>query len=262
MASSREYWADRQARSQEILTEKKIAETEAQMRKYYTSSMKSVISAFEDTYNHLLAAVAEGRTPSPADLYKLDKYWQLQRQLKQELQKLGDKQAALFSKKFVEEYTQIYEALAIKDDLFFGELSKENALQMINQIWCADGKSWSQRIWHNTDLLQQALNDGLIDCVVTGKKPSELKKMLQERFNVSFTNADMIVRTEMTHIRTQAARKRYEDSGVREVEVWADEDERRCDVCGKLHKKRYPVGAALPIPAHPRCRCSILPVID
>lgn len=262
MAEEREYWAERQARSQEIITEKKIGETEAQMRKYYLNSQKRVIEAFEDTYNHLLAAVAEGRTPSPSDLYKLDKYWQLQGQLKQELQKLGDKQAALLSKKFVEEYAEIYKALAAKDDLFFGEISKETATQMINQIWCADGKSWSSRIWRNTDLLQQALNDGLIDCVLTGKKASELKQALQDCFGASFTNADMIVRTEMAHIQTQAAKQRYEDSGIREVEIWASKDERRCKVCGELHKNRYPIGAAVPLPAHPRCRCCILPVID
>ena len=44
--------------------------------------------------------------------------------------------------------------------------------------------------------------------------------------------------------------------------LWADEDERRCEVCGKLHKKRYPVGANIPIPAHPRCRCCIVPVVE
>ena len=72
----------------------------------------------------------------------------------------------------------------------------------------------------------------------------------------------MIARTELAHIQTQAAKKRYEDYGVQEVEIWAEKDERQCEICGKLHQKKYPIGAAVPIPAHPRCRCCIIPMIE
>ena len=122
---------------------------------------------------------------------------------------------------------------------------------MINQIWCADGKSWSQRIWDNTDKLQQALNDSLIDCIVTGKKTTELKKNLMKQFNVSFSRADSLVRTEMAHIQTQAAQQRYKDYGIQEVEVWVDEDERTCPICAKHEGERYPINARMPVPFHP-----------
>jgi SPP1 gp7 family putative phage head morphogenesis protein len=133
---------------------------------------------------------------------------------------------------------------------------------MIRQVWAADGKSWSTRIWDNTADLAETLNEKLIECVVGGKKTSDLKKALMERFHVSFGRADALARTELAHIQTQAARQRYEDTGIEYVEIWADKDERRCEVCGKLHQKRYPVGAQIPIPAHPRCRCTIVPVVE
>lgn len=255
------YWEERQAKAQERLTSKNIKETEAQLSKYYLNSMKKVIGQFEQTYNKLLSTIEEGRAPTPADLYKLDTYWQMQGQLKQELQKLGDKQAALFNKKFIEEYKQIYEALALKDDLFFREISTETAQQMISQIWCADGKNWSSRIWTNTDKLQEALNENLIDCVLTGKKTTQLKNLLQDQFEVSYGRADSIVRTEMAHIQTQAARQRYLDYGIEEVEVIADWDERRCPICADLHHTIHPIGGKMPVPAHPRCRCCIVPVV-
>lgn len=259
---SNSYWKDREALTQSKLTEKNIKQTEAQLAKYYSRSMQRVINDFERTYEKLLATVADGRQITPADLYKLDTYWQMQGQLKRELQKLGDKQVDLLSKKFVDEYSEIYRALALKDNLYFREIDKDNALQMINQIWCADGKSWSQRIWGNVDKLQQTLNDGLIECVVTGKKTTELKNILQERFSVGYNNSDSIVRTEMAHIQTQSAQQRYKDTGIERYEVWADKDERRCEYCGKLHKTTYPVGTTPPIPAHPRCRCTIIPVVE
>ena len=94
------YWQDRMAKSQQKLTTKSIAQTEKLLINYYTKSMKSVIEEFENTYLKLLATVEAGVDPTPADLYKLSKYWELQGQLKNELQKLGDKQAALLSKQF------------------------------------------------------------------------------------------------------------------------------------------------------------------
>ncbi|MBQ8763134.1 MAG: minor capsid protein [Clostridia bacterium] len=90
-------------------------------------------------------------------------------------------------------------------------------------------------MWGNTEKLIETLNEELINCVATGRNTNELKQLLQERFNVSYSNADSIVRTETAHIQTQAAKQRYTDYGIQEVEVWADEDERRCEVCGKLH---------------------------
>jgi SPP1 gp7 family putative phage head morphogenesis protein len=98
---------------------------------------------------------------------------------------------------------------------------------------------------------------------IYGKIPTALTEVENlQQFNVSYNRADMLVRTELAHIQTQAAQKRYEDYGIQEVEIWADEDERRCDVCGNLHEKRYPMGAAVPIPAHPNCRCCIVPVVE
>lgn len=257
-----EYWKERAIRSQQNITDKSIEETEAQLKKYYRRAMEKCIDDFGSTFDRLLLDVENGREHTPADLYKLDKYWTTQNRLKAELQRLGDKQAALLSKNFMDQYINVYNNLALKDGLYFGSISKETALQMINQIWCADGLSWSQRIWTNTDRLQEVLNENLIHCVVTGKRTRDLKLLLQETFNVSYRQADTLVRTELAHIQTQAALKRYEDFGAEYVEIFAEEDERLCEVCGKLHGTRYPVGAAVPIPAHPRCRCCLLPVVD
>ncbi len=259
------YWNKReeaQAESLAKISNKRIKSIEKQMQKYYAETMEQVIYDFEATYNKLLTTIEDGRQPTPADLYKLDKYWKLQAQCRTELEKLGAKQLALLSKEFETNWFEIYNSISVEGATAFSTVDKSMVGQMINQIWAADGKSWSSRVWDNTNRLQQTLNDELIHIVAAGKKSTDLKNILQERFSVSYSRADALVRTEISHIQNQAAQKRYEDYGVEEVEIWADKDERRCDVCGKLHKKRYPVGAKIPIPAHPRCRCSIVPVVD
>lgn len=256
------YWADRMAQSQTKLTSKTIKQVEAQLRKYYASTMKHTISSFENTYNKLLATVAADKIPTPADLYKLDTYWQMQGQLRAELRKLGEKQIVALSKAFELNFFEIYHSIALEGLEAFNTIDTEAVQHMINQIWVADGKSWSARIWENTEKLLDTLNEELIACVATGKKSTDLKNALQERFGVSYSAADSLARTELAHIQTQAAQQRYKDYGIQEMEIWADEDERRCEVCGKLHQKRIPIGAQAPIPAHPRCRCCIIPVVE
>lgn len=256
------YWVERNRKTQETLTNKSIKDTKKQLTKYYRKAMTTVIAGFEDTYLKLLDTLGEGKEATVADLYKLDTYWKLQNQLKEELQKLGDKEVAYLSQQFVSTYLDIYNSLAIPGEETFNTLDADAAQQMINHIWCADGKTWSSRVWKNTELLQQTLNDELIACVISGKKTRDLKHKLQERFTVSYNQADTLARTELAHIQTQAAQQRYKDYGIQEVEIYADKDERRCEICGKLHRKRYPVGANVPIPAHPRCRCCVIPVVE
>lgn len=241
---------------------KTIEETQKQIQAYYSKAMRRIIAEFEATYDKLLNTAKDGKPPTVADLYKLDKYWQLQGQLRAELQKMGDKETVLLAEQFEKTFQSVYNSLALPSQKQFSQMSKENVKQMISQIWCADGKSWSQRVWNDTERLQQSLNDRLIDCVITGKKTTQLNKFLQEEFNVSYNRADTIIRTEIAHIQTQAARRRYKDYGIREVEIYADTDNRTCPICSQLDGKRYGVDDALPIPAHPRCRCCVVPVVE
>lgn len=256
------YWAKRIAKSQDRITQKNIRQVERQLRKYYATTMERVIDEFEATYTKLLSTMADGKAPTPADLYKLDKYWKLQASIAKELEKLGNRQAKALSKTFETNYFEVYYSFALDGGKAFSTLDTAAVSQMINAIWVADGKSWSQRVWDNTSKLQAALNDNLIECVAAGKKTTQLKKLLQEQFNVSYNRADALVRTELAHIQTQAAQKRYKDYGIEMVEVFVDEDEKTCEVCAAHEGERYAVNAVMPVPFHPRCRCCMVPVID
>lgn len=256
------YWQERMAENQSKISKKNIKQIEKQLSKYYGAAAKQIIEDFEATHNKLLATIENGKEPTPADLYKLDKYWQMQGQMRQNLRKLGEKQIATLTKAFELQFFDIYYAIGIEGATAFNTIDSAAALQLINQIWVVDGKSWSQRIWDNTELLAETLNNELIHCVAAGKKTTDLKKLLQNEFGVSYNRADSLVRTEIAHIQTVAAKQRYEDYGIQEVEIWADPDERTCPICSKLHQVKYKVGEYVPIPAHPRCRCTIIPVID
>lgn len=256
------YWQDRMHASQNAVSAKTQKEIDKHVRKYYQQISKQVIADYESLFNEIVAKQAAGEAISPATLYAMDKYWAMNAQLTKRLSKMGSKLQAIMTKLFQIAYWRSYNSIKIEGLKAFTTLDDAAVQQIINSVWCADGKSWSQRLWNNTQLLQQTLDEQLIHCVVAGKKTTQLKELLQDRFNVSYSRADALVRTEIAHIQTEAAKQRYSDYGIQQVEIWADYDERRCDVCGKLHKTKYPVGAQVPIPAHTNCRCCIVPVIE
>lgn len=264
------YWTKRQEKALEAISGKSIKEINKQLQKYYGKAAKQVIADFEATYNKLLATVGDGKEPTPADLYKLDKYWQLQGQMRRELQKLGDKQIVILSKAFETNFFEVYYSINL-DNITeaFTTIDTTAVQQLINAVWCADGKSWSQRVWDNTDRLAETLNNELIHIVASGKKNSDLVKILQERFDVSYSRANTLVRTEVAHIQTQAAAQRYKDYGLEKYEILGNDD----DTCGshgidchkmdgkKFYYNEMRVGKNAP-PFHPNCRCAIIPVID
>ena len=256
------YWENRLAEAQDAISKKNQKQIEKQLKKYYASTMKQVIADFEATYDKLLATVEDGREPTPADLYKLDKYWQLQAQTRARLEKLGYKSMVALSKAFETNFFEVYYGLNIEGMKAFTTLDETMVKQIINQIWVADGKNFSQRVWDNVNRLRDTLEEGLLHTVATGKKTTELKNLLQERFGVSYRRADTLVRTELTHIQTVAAQKRYQDYGIQYVEVLVDPDTKTCDKCKELIGKKFPITATPPLPVHPNERCSVIPVIE
>lgn len=262
--------------AQKKWTDKDVEVISKMLMQYYRVASSSIIKQFVAVYNKVLEQAEEGKPITPADLYKLDKYYQMNAQLEVILKKLGDKTEEVLSNKFAEEYKHIYSALAIDEegkavkasisDKAFSTVASESAKQVASQVWCADGKSWSQRIWGNLEDLRKTLSDGLVECVVTGKKTTELKKTLMERFDVSYNRAETLVRTEMAHIETQAALDRYKEHGRERVRIIVDPDERTCDTCAKWDDKVIDIAKANPgtncPPFHPRCRCTIAAVVE
>lgn len=256
------YWDNRLAAAQDRISQKTAKQIAAKMRKYYKTLAQSTIDDFEATYNKLLATVTAGQQPTPADLYKLDKYWKMQSVLEQRLKSMNARNYKLMFSMFKLNYQGVYESLNIPDIELFSTMDEHAIEQVINQIWCADGKSWSQRLWENSAYLKQTLEEGLIQCVATGKSPEYLKQMLMERFNVSYNRADVLARTELAHIQTQAAQQRYRDYGIQQVELLVEPDAKTCPICEKLSGKRYSINDKMPVPLHPRCRCCMVPVVD
>ena len=78
LAKNKEYWTQRIEKTQERISNKTINQVNKQLSKYYKEAAENCIDSFIATHEKILATIEAGREPTPADLYKLDKYWQMQ----------------------------------------------------------------------------------------------------------------------------------------------------------------------------------------
>lgn len=74
--------------------------------------------------------------------------------------------------------------------------------------------------------------------------------------------AETIARTEVTHAYARGNREAWGARGVSQVSWRTRVDEMVCSICGPLHDQNFPVDSDVIPPAHPGCRCWIVPFID
>lgn len=254
------YWQNRELKQREAQYDKTLAEYEAELAKQYKRALTAVKKDIEILYDELLIASGNG-TLLASDLYKYNRYFTLGKSLNKQLKALGQKEIEITDKKLLDMYA-ITSASVGKSIGFNGDFNQKTAKEVIDSIWCADGKHWSQRIWRNKAQLQISLEKGLIDCISRGVSKDELVKQLMADFDVGYRTADRIARTELSYVQNQATLRKYKEAGLEEYEILVAHDERTCDVCGKQNGKRYKikdakVGVNFP-PLHANCRCAIL----
>lgn len=126
------------------------------------------------------------------------------------------------------------------------------------------GSNWSKRIWGDRDKLTRELRTLLAQGFIRGDSVERLIKALTERFDVSYSNAARLVRTETCFFVEQATLAGYKASGlVQEYEILATLDHRTSDICRQMDGKRFRLSEAEPgvtmPPFHANCRTTTVP---
>lgn len=135
-----------------------------------------------------------------------------------------------------------------------------------------DARQWAEAYSYElvsgiTETTQAHLRQTIKQWVDNGLPLSSLRRELTPVFGRD--RAELIAVTEVTRAYSEGNRIAYAASGVVEEIIWRTAtDERVCPVCGPLADKKAPlktgfagVRSNFP-PAHPRCRCWIVPFVD
>lgn len=136
------------------------------------------------------------------------------------------------------------------------EMPLETVQEILKNNW--SGKHYSKRIWHNTDVLAEKLEEVITNGLMTGKSSKKMAIELEELTNYGKFAAERIVRTETTYISNAAEIESYKECGIDKYVFIATLDLRTSKQCREKDKKIFKVkdaeaGVNLP-PLHPHCR--------
>ena len=260
-----EYWTKRVDELNNIAYDNQVERMEKALVRIYNRCLTETQNDIGKLYDKIEKDVQNGKL-SYNSLYQYNRYYETNNLLQERLYHLGIQEEKLLEARFIGFYYSIQDIISKNSPIGGYFIDESRVKQVINCIWCNDKLTWSQRIWRNQDNLRQAIEDTLIECVVRGKKKGDCVKMITEQFNVSYKQADRIVRTEMNFIQNQACADRYQQAGIKKYEYLAYKDEKTCDRCLELNGKVFyftemRVGENYP-PLHPNTRSTVIPVIE
>lgn len=221
--------------------------------KAYKQQAQKILNDAEKLYLKLEA----GGQLTVAELYRQDRYYQFLASINRNLQALGESEVKIMRRGMRELYRQ--SALTVSP---FAIVDNDKVQEVIEQVWCADGKKWSDRIWLHKSELQLTLSEELMNCIIRGDSHEKLVKELMHRFNVSRSQSERISRTELNRIQNRGAIAGYLAAGYESYRYLAAHDERTSDVCSALDGQIFRFedakeGINFP-PMHPNCRSTII----
>lgn len=128
------------------------------------------------------------------------------------------------------------------------------------------GKNYSERIWNNTNVFADELQQLLTSAIASGQGPQKTIRQLRERFGVRKYYAERLLRTETNYFHNQAEVDSYTELGISRYKILATLDMRTSEICQYMDGKTYyikkaKVGVNYP-PLHPNCRTTIVAVLN
>lgn len=205
--------------------------------------------------------VSTGEAATRTTLWRYGKYVSLQNDIDEQLRLAGTKQVGLLddaTRKVFENTLNTTLGELVGKTTNFHLLNNSTINQAVRQVW--KGADYSTRVWNNTNILATRVKHLVDDMLVLGKSAEELSTALSKEFGVSFSNANRLIRTEISHTFNTASITAYQQANISKVEVLVAKDERLCSVCNEA-AGIYDMGQEPTLPIHPRCRCCYAPII-
>ncbi len=138
----------------------------------------------------------------------------------------------------------------------FKELSTKYVRNILDSNW--EGSNYSKRIWNDTELLAERLEELFTVEAMTGMSEQEMAKAIAKEFETSMYVARRLIRTEANYMAGQAKLKGWKEHGVKEYVIVAILDFKTSVTCQDQDGKRYKVeDAEVGVnynPFHPFCR--------
>lgn len=255
------YWTDRVVHQNEVMFNSSAAAIEKKLGELYKNTADGIALDIEKLFEKLDKPVEEILIN---DLYKNNQYYWLLSQINQRLRELGEAEIQILDTELLKMYETT--SVMVQNQAGFQVSFEDSAKDVVNKIWCPDGKHWSSRIWTNKAIMQDALEKGLTDCVARGLSKDKVVTELAAMAGNDRHKAERLVRTELTYIQNEAAADTYEKAGITKYQYISATDNRVSKQCkainGQIFElKNKQIGKNFP-PLHANCRCTIVPILE
>ncbi len=113
-----------------------------------------------------------------------------------------------------------------------------------------------------TDEMSKQIMAEITDGMLRGDSMATVARAIDDRIDsIGRTRATMLARTETMKAFNEGSLTQYDKHGITEVEWLASPGERTCDECMSYDGQKFSMDEHPDCPAHPNCRCVLLPVI-
>ena len=148
-------------------------------------------------------------------------------------------------------------------DFFDVEIDREDVL---NTPWGVDEATWRERLGDDIVLWAAYIAVDIKQSLVKQATIEDVIAQLGSRFdsieNILFT----LGISESTAVGSLARPQIFKKLGITKYQFFTKPDERRCEKCGAMHGKIFPMTAyevgVTASPIHPRCRCWEIPIME
>lgn len=140
------------------------------------------------------------------------------------------------------------------------EMPTDFVREVLRNKW--SGKNYSKRIWNNTDILAERLEEVITSGLMSGANSRKMAKELNDLTNYGKFASERIIRTETTYVTNMAEIESYKECDIDKCVFLATLDLRTSKICRSMDGKILIVGKAKPgvdlPPLHPFCRSTTI----
>ena len=142
----------------------------------------------------------------------------------------------------------------------------ERVVRAAKKPWTPDGMEFVERKMVNNAKLVQKVQREITQAAITGEKYETLAERLSKDFALTEYESMRIIRTESTHLETEASMQAYKDCSIDRYQVLVTLDKRTCETCAEMDQTVWKIsdrmdGYNAP-PFHPNCRCTTIAYFD
>ena len=209
--------------------------------------------------------------PTPAKLFQLERYQILERQIREEMDRLAQETGTLVRGGQAETIQLGFDAArdiaaASAEDPAtvagsFAGVPRDAVLDLVGML--EPDSPTGQLLASFGEVATKAIRDALTSGVILGKNPRVVAQAVRHATGMQASRALLISRTEMLRSYRTAKLARYAaNADILDGWKWVSAKQRRtCAACLAMDGETFPLSVTF-FPAHPACRCTARPVLN